>query len=620
MTRSPASSLVMREQGDLGEALRLLREPIVPLFLTIVGLALWLVSLPQIDPHRLDDFGLVSILPWTAWASAATILAAFVLSLRPSLAASQFPALPLAALALFLHATPAISYGTLRYSWAWKHIGIIDYIQRHGGVDPLAPFLAVYHNWPGFFLAGASFARLFDLDPIALSNVARFTPTVLSLLYLCALPPLLRSFTDDGRLVWTAVLIFLTGNWVGQDYFSPQGTSFLLYLVILALCVRGLTRPVAAAATPGMKARRWIDAIASRGEPKVAADFRVSNRVIGTLAVLFLIIVVTTTHQLTPVVLIFALACLAALGRISFTLVVYAVLVEVFWLCYGASPFVAQAVSEVLTELGNTGPEILDRMIDHDAVSRGQEWVSLVSRALTLAVGIAAVAGGIRRLRAGFRDGAAIVLALAPIMMLVVTSYGGEIMFRVYMFALPFLSFFAAALLFPKPSSGRGRGAGLLLFGMSMVLTAGFIIANNGKDRQYYFTPSEIEAARWLYENAPPHSLLVEGARSYPSQFINYENFSYIPISEEREQDRLEILRDPAEVLGRWLDDPRWRGGYVIITRSQKAYVDDLGVMPRGSLDRLEQALLASPRFSLVKANPDAKIFVLNSAAQAAGA
>ena len=35
-----------------------------------------------------------------------------------------------------VHGTPAVLYGTLRYSWAYKHVGIVDYILRTGTVDP----------------------------------------------------------------------------------------------------------------------------------------------------------------------------------------------------------------------------------------------------------------------------------------------------------------------------------------------------------------------------------------------------------------------------------------------------------------------------------------------------
>jgi len=39
------------------------------------------------------------------------------------------------ALIAILHATPSLLYGTLRYSWAWKHVGVVDFFMRHAGGD-----------------------------------------------------------------------------------------------------------------------------------------------------------------------------------------------------------------------------------------------------------------------------------------------------------------------------------------------------------------------------------------------------------------------------------------------------------------------------------------------------
>jgi hypothetical protein len=114
-----------------------------------------------------------------------------------------------------------------------------------------------------------------------------------------------------------------------------------------------------------------------------------------------------------------------------------------------------------------------------------------------------------------------------------------------------------------------------------------------------------------LYSSAPPGSLLVEGAR-YPSQLRNYEYFNYVSIADEPPQSRAELMGNPTQVLARWLDDDSYRAGFVILTRSHKAYVDALHVMPPGTLDRIEQALLASARFNLVYASPHAMIFKLN--------
>jgi hypothetical protein len=212
-------------------------------------------------------------------------------------------------------------------------------------------------------------------------------------------------------------------------------------------------------------------------------------------------------------------------------------------------------------------------------------------------------------LRLGARDGVICALLIAPTLTLGATSYGGEAVFRVFLFALPFIAFLCAGLFFPSVSTGKTPITALTFAVLAGLLALGFLLANNGKDRQYRFTHEEVAAALWLYSRAGPETLLVEAARSYPSQFMNYENFIYLPISNESGAERAEILSDPARVLDRWFSDPRWQDGYVILTRSQQAYVEAMGVMPKGALDRLALDLLSSPDFLLVYANRDARIF-----------
>ena len=47
----------------------------------------------------------------------------------------------------------------------------------------------------------------------------------------------------DGRAVWAGVWIFFATNWVGQDYFSPQGLVYALYLVVLAILLTWFAGP-----------------------------------------------------------------------------------------------------------------------------------------------------------------------------------------------------------------------------------------------------------------------------------------------------------------------------------------------------------------------------------------
>jgi hypothetical protein len=272
-----------------------------------------------------------------------------------------------------------------------------------------------------------------------------------------------------------------------------------------------------------------------------------------------------------------------------------------------------------IQEFGVAVSRLTDNLVDTSSVTRGHAFVSLICRLLTSAIAIAALAGGIRRVTYGYRDGLAAALAAAPLPLLGVTAYGGEIIFRTYLFALPFLAFFAATLFFPSPRKERSARTLVVASLFGFTLASAFVIANNGKDRQYAFTPDDIAAAQWLDETAPDGALLIEGARLYPLQFRNYEHFTYVSIADEPAESRAEVLANPVSVLARWMDTDDYRAAFIILTRSQKAYVDALQVMPPGAFDAMEGALLASPRFRLVHARGGTMIFSLNRSVRGMG-
>jgi hypothetical protein len=238
--------------------------------------------------------------------------------------------------------------------------------------------------------------------------------------------------------------------------------------------------------------------------------------------------------------------------------------------------------------------------------------VAGVARALVVAVAALALLGALRALRAGKLGRAAPVLALVPVSLFATGNYGGEILFRVYLFAVPFLAFLGAHAFLAEPRARRwSRAAPAATAVACTVLLGGFLVAYYGKEHQNYFTPAEVAASRYVYTHAPRGSLLVEGTHNYPAQFKNYERFRYVTIGWEPPESQRPLLARPAAVLERWMGDSRLRAAYLIITRSQKIEVDEVGTMPRGSLDRIERALLASPRFRVVYRNRDATVFSL---------
>ena len=113
----------------------------------------------------------------------------------------------------------------------------------------IALYMNAYHNWPGFFALGALLTEVAGFNS-ALS-FASWAPLFFNLIDLGALLLILRACTTDRRLIWLSVWFFYLTNWVGQDYFSPQGLNFFFYLVIMAILLQWFKmEPTADGATP----------------------------------------------------------------------------------------------------------------------------------------------------------------------------------------------------------------------------------------------------------------------------------------------------------------------------------------------------------------------------------
>ena len=198
-------------------------EKLIPLVISFGHGAVGLFDC-QYRPVANDRAGVGFVLPHTAY------LAVLLLTLAsPDLAPGRAPTwllwLHVASFIFMIHGAPTLIYGTLRYSWAWKHLGIIDFIQRHGFVDPNASALKVYHNWPGFF---SLFAYLFEAagvrNPAAL---AAWAPVFFNILQVGALALIFKASTNDRRLVWQGICsISLPTGWDRIIFHRRHSTIF----------------------------------------------------------------------------------------------------------------------------------------------------------------------------------------------------------------------------------------------------------------------------------------------------------------------------------------------------------------------------------------------------------
>jgi GT2 family glycosyltransferase len=573
-----------------------------------VALLLWVFSLFRVDLGQMSDLGLVSVLPVTFWLALALLTTGFGLAVtRPTPRRGVLVAYAVS-LVLILHATPTLLYDTLRYAWAWKHVGLIDYLLRHGATDPhIGNDLAAYQDWPGFFAGNALLIKAAGLRS-ALSYAA-WGPPFFDLLVLGPLVLIFRRFTQDQRLIWTGVWLFILGNWVGQDYFSPQAAAYFLYLVVIAITLRWFSSSSVALAVGD--SRSQTPGVAGPLVPMRRQPLRRAGILI-TLVVL--VVAIATSHQLTPLMLIAAFTALVIFRRCSErSLPVVTVVLTVGWILLAARGFLSTNFSSIAASFGRPDSNAQANLLNLSHASPGQVVVAQIDRLLSASLWILGMVGVWRRWRTRHGDLPLVLLALAPLPLIVANSYGGEMVFRVYLFSLPFVAFFAAAAFFPRVGAGRSRYFPAVLTGISLVLLVAFLFSYYGEEQVNYFSPQEVAATSWLYAHAPAGSLIVGPSGDLPWEYRNIESYSDYWFALDTPKGRQEILADPVGSLHADLSNPRYPASYLIFSRAQAAEVDTTGLMPAGSVSRIERDVLASGLFRVVFENANATIVTAQS-------
>ncbi len=559
-----------------------------------VAFALWGWSVALVDERAMGDMGLVTILPIATFVALLLALAGFVVAVWQDRSGPVLGTYVMS-LAVMLHGLPTFAYDHLRFSWAWKHVGMVDYIQRYGDVDTAAGSLSVYHNWPGFFGLNAWITDNGGMDS-ALSYAA-WAPILFNLLFIGALYMLFRAFTTDQRLIWTSILIFSLGSWVGQDYFSPQAVAFFMYLLLLAILLRWYRRPE-------------IDDT-DVGEYKLDSGSAAIYIVPGVLVLAMTAII--STHQLTPVITVAAVGGLVIFRQVRVRWPLLVVIgVVLVWFFGPARNFVVGVTDKLINEFGGVQSNLGSTVVDLDQVSAAQRGVSLVSRLLSASIiGLAAI-GLLRRRALGLRSGWAIVLAAVPALMIVVSSYGGEILLRSYLFTLPFAAYLAASWFFPTKESSRHAIHSVALGATLVVLTAGLLIADFGADQRQVFSNDEVAAADYVVTSAGPGSLIIEATRDYPRLHKNNEQYTYLTLDRLSTEALDRVIAGPADLFAEWLrDTERYSGGYVIITESQYQSVSVLGEQLIPMITTVEQSLKSSDLFEIGYEGEDAVVFQL---------
>jgi hypothetical protein len=490
MTAAPAKASLLGHPSPVGAAARAGAGPAgqrsswLPIAAACVlfggGLALFWLPLRAIDLGAMDGLGLISALPVASLCGLAIVAISFVVLLARSRPATALMAVILVGVVFCLDGVTAIVEPLPRFPTAYQIAGFVNYVSQTGHVEPS---LAAYFSWPGFFALIAfvtSAAGVHSLLPLL-----TWWPVVIDTLLLVPFLLLTRALRINWRARWLAALLLCIGNWVGQDYFSPQSFNFLLYLVFLAILLVWFGRPVwssghrADVALAGVSRERPAGVSRERpiGASRVRAALRlpaasytagelparqVATPIRGILLLLLILIfaVSTLSHQLTPFLMIVTCAGLVLAGRCwPRGLPALFAVILVGWISYGAVGYWSGHASVIFGNLGELSGTFSASVSGRVIGTPIHQWADKSRIGLAALMVLLALGGLARRWRGGVTDRVLIVAFVAPLTIAGLQNYGGEIALRIYMFALPAIAVLAACLFFPG-TDRAARSAG----------------------------------------------------------------------------------------------------------------------------------------------------------------
>jgi len=333
------------------------------------------------------------------------------------------------ALVVMLYGTAPLVYSQGRYSWLYKTVGVVQYVNAHGQLNR---HIDIYQNWPGFFAFAAWFGKVAGVaSPLSYAKWAQlaFELAALPLLYL-----IYDALSLSFRQRWLALLLFSAGNWIGQDYFSPQALGTVLSLGIMAL------------------AMRWLYLAGSRNDrrsPRTAsATTLVSSPwlICATIAALYFVL--TFTHELSPYILVVQLGALAIAGLLRPRWLPIALAVIAIGYLIPRFAFVNTHYG-VLDSIGNFFRNAEPPAFVAGNVTGSQRFIERCAEVLSAGMWALAVLAIWLHRRSGRRVLGLALLAFTPVIVLAVQAYGQEGILRVYLFSLPWTVALVASVLAP---------------------------------------------------------------------------------------------------------------------------------------------------------------------------
>jgi hypothetical protein len=533
----------------------------------VIGLGAWAFGVSLIRPASIGLFGLLGSANVWFILGFAVLLVGGLFELTQPRPSTWLVTAYLAALIVAIHATVPFLYVIPEYDWVFKHVGIIQSLGQYGRVtDPSN----IYQQWPVFFAAVASVSHVAGVGPLAF---AAWGPVFFDLATGLLLLGAFRVIAPTRRVAYVALFLYEgLVSWVGQDYLSPQAFAYLLWFGVLVILFRWLLVPV-----PGDTRNRILARVRGLFAAQQLAPYhstRAQQRTaVALIAVIFFAIV--AAHQLTPYMAIVGVAALALIGivRRGWLLVLLMAVIALGYL----APHYGLISSQYGGIFGGGNP-----LSNASGVSVSHQGDLAVTADIVRALGVGmwlvtvVVIASQRRALGKVSIGAA--LAFSPFLILGGQNYGGEAIYRVFLFSSPWCALLIAEALVKVRAIAWLRVA---IIGACSLALAGGLQGLYGPVQSDTFTPAELAASLWLYSHAAPHSVFVLPADNFPIlETANYNSYA-VQVTNNDLVNGKPLNESNVVAVEAWLDSLQGSYAYVVFGPSMNDFVNYYGA-PQG--------------------------------------
>jgi hypothetical protein len=535
----------------------------------LLGLGAWAYGVSQVRRQAIGPYGLLASAGVWFFLGLAVLLAGGLLELSRPEPRAWLLSTYLAGLIVAIHATVPILSGVPEYAWVYKHIGIAQALGRYGRVtDPSS----IYQQWPALFAAVASVSGLSRVGPL---SFAAWGPLAFELADALLLLGVFRMLVADRRVAYLALFLY-EGliAWVGQDYLSPQAFGYLLWLAIAAIIVRWLLVTAPARQRRAVLARVRARFLAGQRVPHESTP---AQRVLAGTLIAVIYFAIVAAHQLTPYLALTGVGALVLLGMVRRGWLLLLVLAAV------AGGYLVPRYGLISQQFGGlfSGGNVLANASGVKGILHrpAEAMTAEIVHVLAICMWLLALAGIARQWRALGRVAAAAALAFSPLVIILVQSYRGEAIYRVYLFSAPWCALLIAAALMQLRAAPWRRLA--TACACPVALAAG-LQGLYGPVAVDSFTPAELAASLWLYGHAAPGSLLVLAADDFPAlEAADYNSYDLQVIPSDPLYGESWLDEANADEVRAWIDSLRNRSAYVVFSRSMAAYASFFGA-PQG--------------------------------------